>query len=62
MKILHVIPAVAPRYGGASQAVLGMGRAFQEEGVDGLIATTDADGPGRLSVELGSPITYQGAL
>jgi glycosyltransferase involved in cell wall biosynthesis len=60
LKILHVIPAVAQRYGGPSQAVFEMCRAIQRRGVDVLIATTDADGPGSLHVETGRPIDYHG--
>ena len=44
MKVLHVIPSVAPRYGGPSRAVVEMCRALRAGGVDTLIATTDADG------------------
>src|SRR5205085_1067284 len=53
VKVLHVIPSVAPRYGGPSRAVVDMCRALRGGGVDTLIATTDADGEGRLAVELG---------
>src|SRR3954465_15299757 len=60
MKVLHVIPAVAPRYGGPSQAIIEMCRALQEEGVEVLIATTDADGDGRLEVMTGTRTEYQG--
>jgi glycosyltransferase involved in cell wall biosynthesis len=60
MRVLHVIPAVAPRYGGPSQAVLGMCRALLEQDVETLIATTDADGAGRLPAALGEPTTYRG--
>ena len=60
MKVLHVIPAVAPRYGGPSQAVVGTGRALAQQGVDVLIATTDADGDGRLPVALGVTRDYEG--
>jgi glycosyltransferase involved in cell wall biosynthesis len=59
LRVLHVIPAVADRYGGPSRAVLDMGRALAELEVDVLIATTDADGPGRLPVGLDRPVTYQ---
>ena len=52
-RVLHVIPSVAPRYGGPSAAVLGMCRALEAAGVQTRIATTDADGPGRLGVALG---------
>lgn len=53
MRILHVIPAVAARYGGPSTAIWPMVRALREvEGFDVEIATTDADGPnGRLTVD-----------
>lgn len=51
MRVLHVIPAVAPRYGGPSTAIWPMVRALRELGdIDVEIATTDADGPdGRLT-------------
>lgn len=60
MRILHVIPAVAARYGRPSQVVFAMCRALMAQGVKTLIATTDADGPRRLPVELGRPIDYRG--
>src|SRR5439155_17790873 len=60
MKILHVIPGVAPRYGGPSQAIIQMCRALQTEGEEVLIASTDADGASRLRVETGAPTVYQG--
>lgn len=50
-RILHVIPAVAPRYGGPSAAITGMCRALLDLGYTVLLATTDADGPGHLLVE-----------
>jgi glycosyltransferase involved in cell wall biosynthesis len=60
MRVLHVIPAVAARYGGPSQAIVGMGRALCQHGVQVLIATTDADGSGRLPVQHGVEVTWQG--
>jgi glycosyltransferase involved in cell wall biosynthesis len=60
MKVLHVIPAVAPRYGGPSRAVVGMCHALRGTGVECLVAATDADGPGRLAVELGVSQRWQG--
>lgn len=60
MRVLQVIPSVAPRYGGPSRVVLGMCSALERRGVDALIATTDADGPGRLAVESGRLIRYAG--
>jgi glycosyltransferase involved in cell wall biosynthesis len=52
-RVLHVIPSIARRYGGPSQAVLGMCRALAEHtGMTVDLATTDADGPGgRLRFE-----------
>ncbi|MFL6210384.1 MAG: glycosyltransferase [Pyrinomonadaceae bacterium] len=60
MKVLHVIPAVAPRYGGPSRAIFEMGRALRQQGIDVLVATTDADGAGHLAVETGAARTYEG--
>ena len=57
MNVLHVIPAVAERYGGPSQAVFDMCRALADVGIKTQIATTDADGPEHLPVSLGEPIT-----
>ncbi len=60
MNVLHVIPAVAHRYGGPSQAVLGMCSALLARDVSVLIVTTDADGKERLPVVLGRPVSHQG--
>ena len=60
MKVLHVIPAVAPRYGGPSQAIVEMCLALQRAGVDVEICTTDADGKRRLAVTLNTPTVYRG--
>jgi glycosyltransferase involved in cell wall biosynthesis len=60
MRVLHVIPSVAPRYGGPSTAVGPMCRALMEHGVDSLILTTNADGDSRLAVPCGSRTTWQG--
>src|SRR5215475_6807464 len=59
LRILHVIPAVAKRYGGPSQAIFEMCRALSDKGYDVVIATTDADGAQRLPVEIGSEVTHQ---
>ncbi|MDQ3013875.1 MAG: glycosyltransferase [Acidobacteriota bacterium] len=59
MKVLHVIPAVALRYGGPSQAIYVTCRALQAQSVTPIIATTNADGGGELPVPLGSRILYQ---
>jgi glycosyltransferase involved in cell wall biosynthesis len=59
-RVLHVIPAIAPRYGGPSAATFGLCRALRGRGVDTLVATTDADGPGRLDVPLERAGEYHG--
>src|SRR5262245_51422490 len=53
MRCLHVIPAVAPRYGGPSTAITAMVTALNRlPGIAAEIATTDADGSsGRLNRE-----------
>lgn len=58
LRVLHVIPAVARRYGGPSAAVTAMCVALLEQGIDVQIATTDADGPERLPVETGTLTTW----
>lgn len=60
MKILHVIPSVAARYGGPSSAIAPMCRSLSDQGVEPLLATTDADGPRRLDVPIGQPTTWNG--
>jgi len=59
LKVLHVIPAVASRYGGPSVATVGLCRALRAAGVSTLVATTDADGPGRLDQPLGREVTWE---
>jgi glycosyltransferase involved in cell wall biosynthesis len=59
-RILHVVPSLAPRYGGPSAATAGMCRALGEAGISTLIVTTDADGRGRLDVATGTVETYAG--
>ncbi len=60
MRCLQVIPGVAPRYGGPSQMIFQISRALMAAGAEVLIATTDADGSGRLPVMTGVAIDYQG--
>ena len=45
MKVLHVIPSIASRYGGPSSAIRGMCGALSQAGIEVELATTDADGP-----------------
>lgn len=60
MRALHVIPSIAPRYGGPSSAVVGMSTALQHTGVAVQIATTDADGPTRLRVPHATCVDWSG--
>jgi glycosyltransferase involved in cell wall biosynthesis len=60
VKVLHVIPAVASRYGGPSSSIVEMCCALREVGASPLIATTDADGSGVLDVPLGSSTLWRG--
>jgi glycosyltransferase involved in cell wall biosynthesis len=60
VKVLHVIPAIASRYGGPSAALVPMCRSLAERGVDPVILTTDADGPERVPVPIGVPTSWQG--
>ncbi len=60
MKVLHVIPGIAPSYGGPSRAILDMCRALRDKNIEVLISTTNADGKNRLSVKLNQPIEYKG--
>jgi glycosyltransferase involved in cell wall biosynthesis len=59
LRVLHVIPAIAPRYGGPSRAIFDMCRALRMRGADILLATTDADGPAHLDVIKERVIAYQ---
>jgi glycosyltransferase involved in cell wall biosynthesis len=59
-RVLHVIPAVARRYGGPSLAVIRMCKSLQTAGVTPTIVATDADGRGSLPVTHGELIDYEG--
>jgi len=60
MRILHVIPSVAPRDGGPSHAIVPMCAALRSRGEEASIATTDADGRQRLDVPLGATTEWRG--
>jgi len=60
MRVLHVIPSVAARYGGPSAALKGMTAALAARGVSVSVATTNADGPGALEVPLDDEVTEDG--
>ena len=58
LKVLQVIPAVAARYGGPSEAVIQMSRALGNLGVDVTLATSNADGMERLDVPLATETSF----
>jgi len=59
MRILHVIPSLAPRYGGPSAVTPEMCRALGDRGHNVEILTTDRDGPGRMPVQTGRPVEWR---
>ncbi len=61
MRALHVVPAVASRYGGPSIAALSLVSSLRRAGVDAILATTDADGPGRLRVPTHVEVDHEDA-
>ena len=60
MRILHVIPSFAPRYGGPIVAAAGLTRELARRGHDVTVATTNVDGPGELDVPLNRPVPMDG--
>lgn len=46
MLVLHIIPAISPRYGGPTTNLFPLCQALGREGCEVEIASTDADGPG----------------
>lgn len=59
MKVLHVIPSIAPNSGGPAQAIIPMCRELGAHGWDVVLATTDAGMASRIS-ERNTPIDYRG--
>lgn len=51
MRVLHVIPAMSPKYGGPSHALIPMCRALIRRGIKVQIASTDAEPSGRMVIE-----------
>jgi len=62
MRILHVIPSLAVRYGGPPKAAVEMCEELARRGERVAIYTTDLDGSGRLDVPIGRPIFHESGL
>src|SRR5579875_3011177 len=60
MKVLHVIPSVAPWRGGPSAAIRAVARGLARHGLDTHVATTDDNKPAPLDVPLGRPVDEDG--
>lgn len=60
MRVLHVIANLAARYGGPSQAIIGMTKSLAEIGNKVTIFTTNQDGDGTLDVPLEESVWIDG--
>ncbi|MFQ3618941.1 MAG: hormogonium polysaccharide biosynthesis glycosyltransferase HpsP [Cyanobacteriota bacterium] len=63
MRLVHIIPAISPVYGGPSQMITGFSKALAMAGVAVTILTTDANGDAGqapLAVPLGVPVAQDG--
>ncbi|NEW07155.1 glycosyltransferase [Paenibacillus sp. SYP-B3998] len=60
MKILHVLPHLATRYGGPVKAGIEMASSLVRLGHEVSIFTTNIDGPGNLDVPLDAPVFKNG--
>lgn len=60
MKVLHVIPSVAPWRGGPSAAIRAIAGGLARQGLDIHVATTNDNRPALLDVPLGRPVEEDG--
>jgi glycosyltransferase involved in cell wall biosynthesis len=59
IKILEVIPAVSPGFGGPTEVVINLTRELRALGIDAEIATTNDNTPGIIDVPLGQRVEYR---
>jgi glycosyltransferase involved in cell wall biosynthesis len=62
VRILHVIPSLAPRFGGPSKVAIEMCRELARRGEATAIYTTNFDGPLTLNVPLSRPVADAGGV
>ena len=60
IRVLHVIPSVAPCRGGPSKAIIGMVTALNKQGVSAEIATTNDNGDQILDVAVNKRVEFEG--
>jgi glycosyltransferase involved in cell wall biosynthesis len=62
MKVLHVIPSVAPWRGGASAVIRAVTRGLARKRLETHVATTNDNRPTLLEVPLGKPVDEEGVI
>ena len=60
MKVLHIVPFMAQRYGGSNKAVMDYCIGLSRYGIDTTIYTTNIDGKDKLKVPLEKQLLIQG--